>query len=67
VVSDLFDDWTTDADGNYVDWTKPPYCVNGVINLKMAHERELSMAEISKRNQEYMKLLRRSMSRLGRP
>jgi len=61
--SDLFDDWTRDADGNYVDWRKPPYYVNGVLNVMMEHEEFISSPDISKRITEYMQLTRRAMSR----
>lgn len=61
-MGDLFNDWTKDQDGNYIDWTKPPYYVNGVLNLTLPHEWGLSAEEVSKRIGEYMKLTKRAMS-----
>ena len=62
-MPDLFDDWTRDQDGKYVDWTKRPYYRNGILNVRLAHERELSHDEITRRLGEYMKLTKRAMSR----
>ena len=62
-MSDLFDDWTRDAKGKYIDWTQPPYYVNGVLNVLLPDERDISSETISKRITEYSKLTRRSLAR----
>lgn len=62
-------DWTRDADGNFVDWTKPPYYVGGVLNLRLPGEDagKMPRGTWSKRNQEYMKLRKRSMKKAPKP
>ena len=58
-------DWTRDQDGNFVDWTKPPHYVGGVLDLVLPGEDRGRMPRDTflKRNQEYMKLRRRSMKK----
>jgi len=56
-------DWTRDADGDYVDWTKPPYYVGGVINFRLPGESVGNMPRATwlKRHDEFTKLRRRQM------
>lgn len=58
-------DWTRDQDGNFVDWTKPPYYVGGVLNLLLPGEDAGKMPRETwcKRNEEYMKLCKRRMKK----
>lgn len=56
-------DWTRDADGNFVDWTKPPHYERGILNLVLPGERLVSPEVLSRRRWEYVQLTRRRMSR----
>lgn len=58
-------DWTRDADGAFIDWTKPPYYVGGVLNLLLPGEDAGKMPRETwqKRNAEYMKLTKRRMKK----
>lgn len=58
-------DWTRDADGNYVDWTKPPHYVGGVLDLVLPGEERDRMprAEFTKRREEYLRLRKRQMKK----
>lgn len=60
-MPDLFNDWTRDHAGNFVDWIKPPYYVNGHLNLLLPHEIEISYEQLTKRNGEYLQLTYRKM------
>jgi hypothetical protein len=62
-------DWTRDQDGNFVDWTKAPYYVGGVLNLRLPGEDAGKMARgtWSKRNREYLLLRKRSMKKGLKP
>lgn len=63
IVSSLRDNWTRDANGDYVDWTRPPYrspgsgilmlVLEGEIAYQLAHEIRVQ------RILEYYALLRR--------
>jgi hypothetical protein len=57
--------WTVDAQGNYIDWTAPPYYVDGVLNLALPGESVGTMprAVHIQRTEEYMKLRRRQMKK----
>ena len=63
----LASDWTRDSDGNFVDWTKPPHYVGGVLNLNLPGEEpgKMPRAEHSKRLDEYMKLAKRRLKSPG--
>lgn len=52
--------WTRDENGEFVDWTKPPYCKNGLLDLRLKNEEYISQDTHSKRVGEYMKLMKRS-------
>lgn len=56
-------DWTKDSDGEYIDWTKPPYCVGGVLNFLLPGEEPGNMPRATwiKRHEEFMKLRKRQM------
>lgn len=60
----MTDKWTTDENGNHVDWTKPPYLIPGSArpHFCMAHEdwKELSTAVRLQRINEYYQLMRQS-------
>lgn len=55
--------WTRDKDGNYIDWTMPPYYVNGVLTLILPGERDVDPDVLAKRRVEYMKLQRRRLKK----
>lgn len=63
----LRDNWTKDASGNYVDWTKPPYRHpdSGILWLVLEHEdpEQVSQHELSRRIREYTALVRRNFKR----
>lgn len=61
--TDLFEGWTRDQAGNFIDWTHKRFHKRGVLNLKLPHETDISAAEITKRTQEYMKLTMRALRR----
>jgi hypothetical protein len=56
-------DWTRDADGNFVDWTKAPHYVNGKLDLLLPGEDRNKMPRdvFSKRTDEYTKLAKRKL------
>src|SRR5882672_2382604 len=60
-------DWTRSADGKYVDWTKPPYYVGGVLRLVLEGEDPelVAGAVAQKRIHEYYRLRWQAMG--GRP
>lgn len=55
--------WTRDASGNFVDWTKPPYYQRGRLCLFLAGETNVHPDELRKRRSEYMKLTKRGARR----
>ncbi len=57
------DNWTRDAQGNYVDWTNAPYRQGGNVSLLLEGEdpATLSIETITKRLQEYCSLARRTL------
>ncbi len=59
--------WTTDADGNYVDWTQPPHYVDGVVNLLLPGESGIEIDELAKRRLEFIKLRLREIRRNKKP
>jgi hypothetical protein len=63
MAGSLKDNWTRDAAGNYVDWTKPPYRHEGSGELRLVLEGEdaskLTPDERQKRIAEYYALVRR--------
>ncbi len=61
----LESDWTRDAAGEFVDWTKPPHYVGGVLDLVLPGEERDRMprSEFVKRTDEYMKLTKRTMKK----
>lgn len=54
-------DWTRDENGGFVDWTKPPFYVNGILTLLLPGEAHADPDTLSKRRHEYMKLQRRRL------
>lgn len=62
-------DWTRDGDGNFIDWTKPPYKVGGVINFLLPGEDAGKMPRGTwlKRQGEYMRLVKREMEQKKGP
>ena len=61
--ADLFGGWTKGRDGKYIDWTKPPHYVRGVLNLVLPGEEDVSEAVLRQRREEYMRLTKRRMAR----
>ena len=57
--------WTRDANGEYIDWTKPPYKVGGVIDFRLPGEDYVSHDNHTKRIGEYMKLIKRPILEQG--
>ena len=57
--------WTRDADGNYVDWLRPPYRVGSILRLVLPGEDpgKLTSATRQQRIIEYYKLVRRDFRR----
>ena len=55
--------WTTDHDGQYVDWTKPPYRQGGIVTFLLPHETRLDTAETIRRVTEYYRLVWRGKKR----
>ena len=66
-MSAIRDNWTRDAEGNYVDWTKPPYRApnSGILTLLMRGEsrHDMTPALHSKRLTEYCTLVRRDFQK----
>jgi len=66
-VSSLRDDWTRDAEGNFVDWTKPPHRHpgSGILVLLLKSEAPCDMTPDihSKRLTEYCTLVKRDFQR----
>lgn len=53
------ENWTRDQDGEIVNWTEPPYYVNGVLDLHLAHEDGFLREDVlRKRLYEYMAIWR---------
>lgn len=62
----LRDNWTRDAAGNYVDWTKPPYSRGKGIYVFLLEGEEAWRLEPAVRTQrimEYYALVRRNWQR----
>jgi len=55
--------WTRDTEGNYIDWTQPPFYVRGVLHFMLPGETSIDFETLGKRTQEYMKLTRHRMTR----
>ena len=57
--------WTRDADGNYVDWTKPPYREGAILRLVLTGENPATIPGPVRQQRiiEYYKLVRREMKK----
>lgn len=59
--------WTRDADGKPIIWIRPPYYVNGVLNLVLPGEDMVSINELAKRRNEYLLQQRKRMAQKEAP
>ena len=55
--------WTTDHEGHYIVWNRPPHYIDGVVNLLLFGEHSLKPQEMAKRRAEFMKLQKRDLKR----